>query len=123
MRRPRFVIECEWSGYRASQRRICHRAVETRHIEAYRAIHTIAFTDGTTMRVSVRQCKPREKVKEIRGYPSLLRDAVTRELTGYISVNDLLVEGKRCTAVTTHVVAPTLGDEPAEPSATQGSAT
>ncbi len=72
----RFVIEGEWLGYRSSQDRIVHRTV---HKAAYKALrawaektHAIVYTDGTRLRLSVRDCKPREKVQEIHGYDSLI---------------------------------------------------
>jgi hypothetical protein len=87
--RKRYVVECVWSGYVSSQSRPCHRTVERNFIERFKALHTIAFTDGTTMSVTVRECKPREKVTEIRGYSSLLRDAVMDGHKGYVSVTDI----------------------------------
>lgn len=76
--RTRFIIEGEWSGYRSSQQRIVHRTV---HAPAYKKLrewaertHAITYTDGTSLFIRVRDCKPRERVKEIHGYDSLIRD-------------------------------------------------
>lgn len=88
----RFVVECVWSGYQASQSRPCHRMVETRtyRVEALKKVSHVAFTDGTTMSVAVRPCFPREKVQEIRGYRDLLNEIIDKKLTGYVSVASLV---------------------------------
>ena len=91
MRRKRYVIECIWSGYSSSQSRPCHREVTYRP-EQWAGLHTIAFTDGTNMSVDIRPCLPREKVKQILGYSSLLNKfAYKKELCskGYVSVMDV----------------------------------
>lgn len=74
----RFVVEGEWSGYHSGQTRIVHRTV---HSGSYRKLRqfcsdvgSIEYTDGTCLRLSVRDCKPRERVTEIRGYTSLIND-------------------------------------------------
>ena len=91
MSRKRYVIECIWSGYNSGQSRPCHRTV-TIIPKAWDGLHTISFTDGTTMDVSIRECKPREKVKELKGYVELLNKfAWNKELCskGYVSVMDV----------------------------------
>lgn len=74
----RFVIEGEWSGYRSSQQRIVHRTVHSASYKKLRAwvekTHAIYYTDGTALYLSVRDCKPRERVKAIHGYDSLISD-------------------------------------------------
>jgi hypothetical protein len=89
----RFVIEGEWSGYRSGQRRVVHREVYKSYrkgggefIETLRKIPSIGYTDGTSLSLNVREAKPREKVEQILGYRSLIRDAVYSGLTGYVSV-------------------------------------
>lgn len=74
----RFIIEGEWIGYRSSQDRVVHRTV---HQGAYKKLrawaektHAIYYSDGTRLILSVRDCKPRERVKEIRGYTKLIND-------------------------------------------------
>lgn len=74
----RFVIEGEWSGYTSSQRRIVHRTV---HKDCFKYLrkwaennHSITYTDGTALHISVRDAKHRERVKEIHGYDSLISD-------------------------------------------------
>lgn len=74
----RFVIEGEWIGYRSSQDRVVHRQVYPGAFKKLRAwaekTHCIRYTDGTTLVLTVRDCKPRERVKEIRGYTKLIND-------------------------------------------------
>ena len=86
----RYVVEGMWSGYRSSQTRICHRTV-TRYPEWFK-VHTIRFTDGTTLDITVRLCKPREKVHLIHGYDDLITEANSfdRERdSGYVTVEEL----------------------------------
>lgn len=88
--RGRYVVECIWSGYRASQERPCHRMVIDRYLAArLQKIHTVMFTDNTTMSVKVRPCKPREKVQEIRGYRDLLNDFAYADAEGFVTVASL----------------------------------
>lgn len=89
--RKRHIVECVWSGYRASQSRPCHRMVETspRKINALKQVSTIRFTDGTTMSVDVRECVPREKVQTINGYSSLLNEIVSKGRTGFVTIESL----------------------------------
>jgi len=72
----RYVIEGEWSGYTSSQQRVCHRRVTEKQYVAdwIKETPCIRFTDGTSLYLTVRPCTFREKVKEIRGYDSLLDD-------------------------------------------------
>jgi hypothetical protein len=74
----RYIIEGEWTGYRSSQQRVVHRTVHDGAEKKLRAwaekTHGISYTDGTRLILSVRDCKPRERVEQIRGYASLIRD-------------------------------------------------
>ena len=90
MNKKRHIIECIWGGYRSGQERVCHRAV-TIHPQQWDGLHTVAFTDGTTMSVSIRPCTPREKVIPINGYHALLNEIADKDLSskGYVSVLDL----------------------------------
>ena len=78
MSEGRFIIEGEWSGYRSSQQRIVHRTVHKGSWKKLRAwaeqARAIRYTDGTSLWLTVRDCKPRERVQEIHGYDSLIRD-------------------------------------------------
>lgn len=73
--RKRFVVEAEWSGYHSGQGHVCHRTVETLFRAGYEALRSHAFGDGTYLTITVRDAKPREKVKQLTGYSTLLRDA------------------------------------------------
>lgn len=79
MSRKRFIVEAEWSGYYSGQRRVCHRTVETLFRAGYESLHWHQFTDGTGMRISVRDAKPRERIQTINGYGSVLRDAAMKK--------------------------------------------
>lgn len=81
MNKARFVVEGTWTGYRSDQRRIVHRTVhkasERRLREWLRQHSSIEYTDGTRLCLAVRECKPRERVKDtLNGYGSLIRDCV-----------------------------------------------
>ena len=82
----RYIIEGEWTGYRSSQQHVCHREVYksnkkvSKYIEAVKRIFSIPFSDGTSLLLSVREAKPREKVQEKLGYTTLIRDAVYKEM-------------------------------------------
>ena len=71
MQLKRFVLEGTWSGYHAGQRHIVHRVV-TRNPAKYRDLSFITFADGTSLDLTLRECQPREKVKEIHGYRELI---------------------------------------------------
>lgn len=73
----RSVLEGTWSGYTSAQSRVAHRRVY--HIAGWRKLrawaektHAITFTDGTQLYISVRDCAPHERVKQIHGYDSLI---------------------------------------------------
>ena len=75
--KERYVIEGEWSGYKSSQRRICHRKVTTIP-DYYRGLTSIRFTDDTTLDLRILKCNPREKVSEIDGYTSLIDKCIVK---------------------------------------------
>lgn len=74
----RYIIEGEWSGYRSGQQRISHRTVHKASEKKLRAwvkkTYSIRYTDGTVLILSARDCLPRERVKEIKGYSELIKD-------------------------------------------------
>jgi len=75
----RFVIEGEWSGYTSAQRRVVHRTVHSSspRLRKWCDTHGLCvFSDGTTLHVTARDCTPRERVKVINAYTSLILDAV-----------------------------------------------
>lgn len=81
----RFVLEGEWSGYRSEQRRVCHRTV-TKYPEQYKKLTFIRFTDNTSLDLTLRECKPRERIKEIHGYDELISKCIQH---GVNAVEDL----------------------------------
>ena len=78
MKPRRFVIEGTWSGYRSEQGRVVHVSVHGRSCKALRAFveetPVVSYTDGTGLYLTVRDCKPRERVVERRTYSSLISD-------------------------------------------------
>lgn len=91
----RYVIEGEWSGYHSGQRRIVHREVYQSYrkvspfIESIRAIHAIGYDDGTSLFLTVREAKKREKVQLIHSYSELIRDAVHLGFMGFVTVDQI----------------------------------
>jgi hypothetical protein len=73
--KERYVLEGEWSGYRSSQKRVVHRVIIT-DPEKYKDLSSILYTDGTCLKLTVRKCLPRERVKEIRSYSRLIEGCV-----------------------------------------------
>jgi hypothetical protein len=84
----RYVIEGTWSGYHSGQRRVAHREVIAESRAKKFVLTCIRYTDGTTLDITLRPAEYREKVKEISGYRSLIRDA---EMLGksYVTVDEL----------------------------------
>ncbi|HZZ82028.1 MAG TPA: hypothetical protein VFE62_26245 [Gemmataceae bacterium] len=80
----RYILEGTWSGYHSAQRRIVHRQLFRKPVN----LSCIRYTDGTTLDISVRPAKPRERVKEIHGYTSLVRDALAIG-KDYVSVDEI----------------------------------
>lgn len=86
----RFVIEGEWTGYTSAQRRVVHRTVhagtEKRLREWVDKTRAIRYSDGTSLVLSVRNCGPRERITEIRGYSTLIANCVRHNVA---TVDDL----------------------------------
>ena len=86
----RFVIEGEWTGYNSSQRQVAHRQVYSGARKKFRAwaekTYSIRYSDGTALILSVRDCKPHERVVEKRGYTSLIEDCFYHDVR---AVDDL----------------------------------
>ncbi len=76
--KPRYLLEGTWNGYRASQDRVVHREIITNPnlVEWVQKTYCIAYTDGTTLGLSVRQLNKGERVKDrmMNSYGSLIRD-------------------------------------------------
>jgi hypothetical protein len=86
----RYILEGEWSGYHSGQQRIVHRTV----ISEQRAkkineqkLSCITYSDGTSLDLTLRPAKPRERVKESHGYDSLIDDCLHYKVC---SVMDLI---------------------------------
>jgi hypothetical protein len=88
----RFVIEGVWLGYRSSQDHVVHRQVYPGSRQQLRAwadkTFAITYTDGTRLQLSVRDCKPRERVQEIKGYTSLIEDCARHDVTSVGALED-----------------------------------
>lgn len=91
MTATRFVIEGEWLGHGSSKNKVFHRTVHTATEKRLRAwasaTSCITFGDGTQLLLSVRDCKPHERIQEIRGYARLIQDCAHE---GVASVNELI---------------------------------
>lgn len=87
----RYVIEGEWSGYRSSQQRVVHRVVTTRRdlVEWCDRTHGIVYTDVTMLYLTVRPALPREKVKQIHGYDSLISDCVHHDVSSVAKLGEI----------------------------------
>ena len=73
----RYVLEGTWSGYTSKHSKVCHRTVVF-DPNYCNKITSIRFTDGTTLDLTLRKCKPREKVVELEGYTSLIDKCTLR---------------------------------------------
>ena len=76
----RYVLEGEWSGYTCAQQRVVHRTV-VRDPKPFEKLTCILYTDGTALYLSVRPAAPREKVKQIHGYDSLIRRCLEQDVS------------------------------------------
>lgn len=91
----RYVLEGEWSGYHSGQRRVVHCTVIPKYIADQikeQQLHYISYTDGTSLDLSVREAKPRERITEIHGYDSLIRDCLHYKVS---SVSELVAKRER----------------------------
>lgn len=71
------MVEGTWSGYTSAQSRVVHRdVVSEKTAEEIRELGSIRYTDGTYLSLSVRECKPRERVEKLNGYGSLISDCL-----------------------------------------------
>lgn len=102
MSAPRFVIEGTWSGYTSAQRQVAHRMVYPGARKRLRAwaekTYAIRYTDGTCLILSVRDCKPRERVQENRSYRELIEDCAhygVDSVEGFYAARDAHREASR----------------------------
>lgn len=81
-RNPRYVLEGEWTGYVARQRRCVHREIikNKKLVDWVNSNRAIQYTDGTSLLLTVRMLKPRERVQMINGYGSLIRSCFNRNV-------------------------------------------
>jgi len=98
----RYVIEGTWSGYVGSQQKVVHRQVYPAQRKQLRAwaekTHAIRYTDGTCLFLTVRDCKPRERVAEIRGYSTLIEDCAFRDVDSVEALHRAEVAAKEARA-------------------------
>lgn len=87
----RYVIEGLWRGYTSSQDHVVHREVTTSQAKVnwVKSTFCIRYNDGTTLELSVRPCKPREKIQEKRGYTSLINDCFYKNVSSVQELIDL----------------------------------
>ena len=72
----RYVVEGMWTGYISQQCRVVHReVVDAKRGEKLKKLHTIVYTDGTSLIISVREAKPRERVNVVHAYTALIKQA------------------------------------------------
>ena len=102
-KRARFIIEGEWSGYRSSQQRVVHRTVHQPGFKKLLAwaekTHAIAYTDGTQLYIRVRDCKPRERIKELHGYDSLIQDCCHYDVASVNALQEKRIAAKEDQAI------------------------
>ena len=88
----RYVLEGTWSGYTSSQERAVHREVVPGSRKTFlawiRDAFGIRYTDGTMLYLTVRECKPRERVQPINGYKSLIEDCFFYGVTGVAELTE-----------------------------------
>jgi hypothetical protein len=94
MSKQRYVIQGEWSGPRnpaGNYTRIQHREVTTNQklIDFCGRTHGIRYDDGTMLYLSCRPCQPREVVKEILGYSSLIRECAAKGVDSVAALYEL----------------------------------
>ena len=84
----RYILEGAWSGYTSAQTRVVHREVikTEKGYQRVKDFSGIRYPDGTRFDVFIRPAKPREKVQEIRGYPSFTEWARCYAVKGYHDV-------------------------------------
>lgn len=74
----RYILEGTWSGHTESQKRVVHRSVHPIKCKLLRAwverARHIIFSDNTLLILSIRECKPHERVDTLRSYNELITD-------------------------------------------------
>lgn len=95
----RFIIEGVWTGYTSAQQRVVHRTVHSGSWKKLRAwaekTHAIRYTDGTSLLLTVRDAKPRERVLEIRNYALLISQCCFRDVNSVDALHAAEIAAKR----------------------------
>lgn len=75
----RMVLEGTWSGYRSSQEHVVHRTIASKRVveTVQNGLTSTAYSDGTSLYLSLREAKPRERIREIHGYDRLIDDCIS----------------------------------------------
>jgi len=88
----RFILEGEWTGYVSRQAKIVHRTVHNDSERKFKAwakkTNSIRYTDGTCLILSMRDCKPRERVAVINGYNSLIKDCFYKNVDSVAALKE-----------------------------------
>jgi hypothetical protein len=74
---------------------VCHRVIVTKP-ERYKDLTWIAYTDGTSLSLTIRPVLPRERIKEIHGYDSLINQCLREGVNRVDELSDV----KKANAVT-----------------------
>lgn len=93
----RFVIQGEWSGYVQRQACIVHVSL-TKNVELaawVKETRAITFDDGTSLSLTVRECKKGERVKTQHGYLSLIEDCFHHKCRTVRGLVELQREAKK----------------------------
>jgi hypothetical protein len=85
----RYVLEGTWSGYHSGQRRVVHRTViaefQAKQIKE-QGLSYIEYSDGTHPDLNIRVAVPRERVKEIHDYDSLIGDCLHYKVNSVVAL-------------------------------------
>ena len=91
----RVVLEGEWTGYNSSQRGIVHRTVLPEiSAKRFAHLHTIVFSDGTSLILHQHPVKRGEKIDVKDTYGSLIREA-SKIGDSLVLVADLHLKGRK----------------------------
>jgi hypothetical protein len=82
----RFIIEGFWRG--RTVHRSVHKSTERKLYEfARRKLH-ITFTDGTSLHMFVRECEPRERVRNVSNtYLNMIKDCMLYDVNSVEELN------------------------------------
>ena len=89
--RPIFEITGTWSGYSSSQSRICHRIyiTDSQKAEKVEQLHSIRFSDNTSLWISVHQISRKEDLHEENDqYSSLINSCLDQGVNSVIALKE-----------------------------------